>query len=194
MASESNGQESLPAHLQDLFHASKTELSEEEAEAFRALLTKHSDAFSKYKGDIGRCTLMEHRIHTGNNHPIKQAPRRLPLLKREAATAETKRMLEQDLIIPSKSAWSSPITLVKKKDGSYRFCVDYRKLNEATLKDSFPLPRIDDSLDALGGNKYFSVMDLSSSYWQVGVHPDDQDKTAFVTCNSLYNFKENAES
>ena len=82
-------------------------------------------------------------------------------------------MLEQDLIVPSKSAWSSPITLVKKKDASYRFCVDYRKLNEVTVKDSFPLPRIDDSLDALGGNKYFSVMDLSSSYWQVAKHPDD---------------------
>ena len=98
-------------------------------------------------------------------------------------------MLEQDLIVPSKSPWSSPITLVKKKDSSYRFCVDYRKLNEVTCKDSFPLPRIDDSLDALGGNKYFSVMDLSSGYWQLGVHPHDQDKTAFVTADGLYNFK-----
>ena len=85
-------------------------------------------------------------------------------------------MLEQDLITPSKSPWSSPITLVKKKDSSYRFCIDYHKLNEVTSKDSFPLPRIDDSLDALGGNKYFSVMDLSSGYWQVGVHPDDRTR------------------
>ena len=98
-------------------------------------------------------------------------------------------MLEKDLIAPSKSAWSAPITLVKKKDSTYRFCVDYRKLNEVTRKHCFPLPRTDDSLDALGGNKYFSVMDLSSGYWQVGVHVDDQGKTAFATADWLFNFK-----
>ena len=185
----SNEQVSVPVHLKDLFDASKTQLSETETIALNELLVKHADAFSKYKGDIYRCTLIEHRIHTGNNPPIKQAPRRLPLVKREAATAEIKKMLENDIIEPSKSPWSAPITLVKKKDSSYRFCIDYRKLNEATSKDSFPLPRIDDSLDALGGNKYFSVMDLSSGYWQVGVHPSDQDKTAFVTADGLYNFK-----
>ena len=184
-----NEQDSVPVHLKDLFDASKTLLSETETIALNELLVKHADAFSKYKGDIGRCTLIEHRIHTGNNPPIKQAPRRLPLVKREAATAEIKKMLENDIIEPSKSPWSAPITLVKKKDSSYRFCIDYRKLYEATSKDSFPLPRIDDSLDALGGNKYFSVMDLLSGYWQVGVHPSDQDKTAFVTAYGLYNFK-----
>ena len=105
-------------------------------------------------------------------------------MKPETATAEIKRTLEQDLITPSKSPWSSPITLVKK-DSSYRFCIDYLKLNEVTSKDSFPLPRIDDSLDALGGNKYVSVMDLSSGYWQVGVHADAQDKMAFVTADGL---------
>ena len=179
----------IPVHLKDLFEGSKTVLSETEAEALRSLLAKHADAFLKHKGDIGRCSLVEHRIHTANNLPIKQAPRRLPLLKPETAAAEIKRMLEQDLITPSKSPWSSPITLVKKKDSSYRFCIDYRKLNEVTSKDSFPLPRIDDSLDALGGNKYFSVMDLSSGNWQVGVYPDYQDKTAFVTVDGLYTFK-----
>lgn len=189
LVSTSDERGSVPTHLTSLFEASKTNLSESEAEALSSLLVQHAEAFSKYKGDIGRCSLVEHRIHTANNPPIKQAPRRLPILKREAATTEVKRMLDQDLITPSKSPWSSPITLVKKKDGSLRFCIDYRKLNEVTRKDSFPLPRIDDSLDALGGNKYFSVMDLSSGYWQVGVHPDDQGKTAFVTTDGLYNFK-----
>lgn len=99
-------------------------------------------------------------------------------------------MLEQDLIVPSKSAWSSPIKLVKNKDASSHFCVDYRKLNDVTVKDSFPLPRSDGSLDALGGNKYLSVMDLSSSYRQLAIHPDDPDKTAFVTIGGLYNFKD----
>lgn len=189
LVSTSDERGSVPTHLTSLFEASKTNLSESEAEALSSLLVQHAEAFSKYKGDIGRCSLVEHRIHTANNPPIMQAPRRLPILKREAATTEVKRMLDQDLITPSKSPWSSPITLVKKKDGSLRFCIDYSKLNEVTRKDSFPLPRIDDSLDALGGNKYLSVMDLSSGYWQVGVHPDDQGKTAFVTTDGLYNFK-----
>ena len=110
-------------------------------------------------------------------------------MKRAAATEEVQKMLEKDLVTPSKSAWSAPITLVKKKDSTYRFCIDYRKLNEVTRKDCFPLPRTDDSLDALGGNTYFSVMDLSSGYWQVGVHVDDQEKTAFATADGLFNFK-----
>ena len=82
-------------------------MSEAEAEALSLLLVKHADAFSKYKGDVGRCNLIEHRINTANNPPIKQAPRRLPLLKPEAASAEIKRMLKQDLIAPSKSPWST---------------------------------------------------------------------------------------
>lgn len=111
-------------------------LSEVEADSLSLLLTKNADAFSKNKGDIGRCGLIEHRINTANNPPRKQAPRRLPLVKRKAACAEIKRMLEQGLIVPSKSAWSSPISLVRKRASLYRFCIDYRKLNEVTVKDS----------------------------------------------------------
>ena len=152
-------------HLQDLYEVSKLNLSEEEKGSLRVLLNKHGDGFSNYKGDIGCTSLVEHRIFVGDNAPIKQAPRRLPPVKFAAATEEIKKMLERDLITPSKSAWSSPITLVKKKDSTYRFCIDNRKLNEVTRKDCFPLPRTDDSLDALGGNEYFSVMDLS---WGIG--------------------------
>ena len=126
-----NEQDSVPVHLKDLFDSSKTLLSETETIALNELLVKHADAFSKYKGDIGRCTLIEPRINTGNNPPIKQAPRRLSLVKREAATAEIKKMLENDIIEPSKSPWSAPITLVKKKDSSYRFCIDYRHIASA---------------------------------------------------------------
>ena len=79
--------------------------------------------------------------------------------------------------------------MVKKKDGSYRFCVDYRKLNKLTVKDSHPLPRTDDTLDALSGSVYFTTVDLSSGYWQVTVHPDDREKTAFTTGDGLYQFK-----
>eukprot|EP00794_Sanderia_malayensis_P015550 gene15550-biopygen13260 len=89
-------------------------------------------------------------------------------------------MLEQGAITPSHSPWASPIVLVKKKDGSYRFYVDYRKLNGITIRDAHPLPRVDDLLDALNGSKIFSTLDLRQGYWQVSMDPQDSEKTAFV--------------
>ncbi|KRX61767.1 Retrovirus-related Pol polyprotein from transposon 17.6 [Trichinella sp. T9] len=98
-------------------------------------------------------------------------------------------MLRQDVVEPSSSPWASPIVLVRKKDGSCRFCVDYRQLNNLTRKDAHPLPRIDDTLDALAGAQWFSTLDLASGYWQVEVEPQDREKTAFTTPLGLYQFK-----
>ena len=92
------------------------------------------------------------------------------------------------MIRPSSSPWASPIVLVKKKDGSTRFCVDYRKVNKVTRKDAYPLPRVDDTLDTLAGAKWFSTLDLISGYWQVEMHPDDREKTAFCTLEGLFEF------
>ncbi|GBL88231.1 Transposon Ty3-I Gag-Pol polyprotein [Araneus ventricosus] len=89
-------------------------------------------------------------------------------------------MVDNGVIEESSGPWASPIVLFKKKDGSKRFCVDYRKLNEIT-KDSYPLPRIDDTLDALNGSQWFTTLDLKSVYWQVEIRPEDREKTAFTS-------------
>ena len=149
------------------------------------LLYKYADVFND---QLGHTTLVSHNIDTGNHAPIKQHPRRLPYAYREEANRQTAEMLEQGIIRPSTSAWSSPIVLVKKKGGELRFCVDYRKLNSVTIGHAHPLPRIDDILDSLGDSKLFSCLDLKSGYWQLSVNEADRHKTAFVTQSGLYEF------
>ena len=96
-------------------------------------------------------------------------------------------MLNRGIIQPSVSPWSSPIILVKLKDGTDRFVIDYRRLNSVTRKDSYPLPRIDDALDALNGTKFFSSMDLLSGYWQVKMEPESREHTAFILMEDFMN-------
>ena len=98
-------------------------------------------------------------------------------------------MLTEGQIEPSDSPWASPVVLVTKKDGSTRFCVDYRRLNSLTVKDAYPLPRIDDSLRLLGNQQWFSTMDLASRYWQVAMSPEAKRKAAFVTNEGLFQFR-----
>ncbi|GFV02365.1 retrovirus-related Pol polyprotein from transposon 297 [Trichonephila clavipes] len=145
--------------------------------------------FSRNSSDIGHTTVTQHRIDTADHPPIKQHPRRLPFAKQEEVGTLLREMQENDIIEPSSSPWASPIVLVRKKDGSTRFCVDYRKLNDVTKKDSYPLPRIDDTLDTLSGHKWFSTLDLKSGYWQVEIHPEDREKTAFTSGQGLWQFK-----
>ncbi len=98
-------------------------------------------------------------------------------------------MLKQGIIKQASGPWSSPVVLVPKKDGTTRFCVDYRRVNNLTKKDAHPLPRIDETLDALTGAKWFSTIDLVSGYWQVEVEPSDREKTAFATPFGLHQFR-----
>ena len=182
--------ETIPDHLTDVYTRSCKELDEKQQRDVSSLLKEFSDVFSSSPEDIGRTNIVTHRINTGDSLPIKQQARRLPLHKRQEAQKEVTKMLDRGIIEPSCSPWASPIVLVKKPDGSTRFCLDYRKLNAVTVKDSYPLPRIDDTLDALVGSRWFSTLDLSSGYWQVEVAEEDRPKTAFTTgAGGLYQFK-----
>ena len=105
--------------------------------------------------DRGRTQLVKHKINTGNQPPIKQRPRRLPMAKREVERQEVEKMLESGVIEPSCSPWAAPVVLVTKKDGSIRYCIDYRQLNNITIKDSYPLPHTQDCLDSLQGATWF---------------------------------------
>ncbi|GFU00556.1 retrovirus-related Pol polyprotein from transposon 17.6 [Trichonephila clavipes] len=165
------------------------ELSPEQKSSAERLFQEFEDVFSRNSSDIGHTTVTQHRIDTADHPPIKQHPRRLPFAKQEEVGILLREMQENDIIEPSSSPWASPIVLVRKKDGSTRFCVDYRKLNDVTKKDSYPLPRIDDTLDTLSGHKWFSTLDLKSGYWQVEIHPEDREKTAFTSGQGLWQFK-----
>ena len=163
-------------------------LTEANKEQLFYLLGEYADIFAISKEDLGRTAKVQHRINTGNSHPIRQPLRRIPPAKWEEVRQLLKEMLDQDVIKPTNSPWASPVVIVKKKDGSPRFCVDYRKVNTVTRKDAYPLPRIDDTLDTLAGSKWFSTLDLLSGYWQVEVRPEDREKTAFCTPDGLFEF------
>jgi hypothetical protein len=98
-------------------------------------------------------------------------------------------MLKNKVAVHSNSPWASPVVLVRKKDGEWRFCIDYRRLNPITTKDVYPLPRKDDALSRLEGLWYFSILDMQAGYWQVEFDEQDRVKTAFITADGLYEFK-----
>ena len=185
----SNKLRELPDHLEDLYERSAKNLSRTQQEELRFLLLENADLFSKSSADLGHTDRVRHKIDTGNAAPIRQPPCRMPLAQKEEADQAVQDMSSQGLIEPSESPWASPIVLVRKKDGSLRFCVDYRALNSITRKDSYPLPRIDDTLDTLAGMTWFSTLDLKSGYWQVELDPQDKEKTAFTTGRGLWQFK-----
>jgi hypothetical protein len=130
----------------------------------------------------------EHVIDTGDARPIASRDYRRSELENRQIQEEVEKMLEMKVIEPSNSDWCSPVVLIDKPDGSKRFCVDYRKLNQVTIKDKYPLPRITELLDKLHGCKYLSTIDLKSGYWQLPLEKNSAKKTAFVANGSLYQF------
>ena len=185
---EPSADRELPGHLTDLFERSSVGLDFHQKEQLHSLLCDFANLFSSRTQDLGCTDQVQHRIHTGDAIPIRQPACRLPPIKMKEAMKAIDEMQKGGIVEPSSSPWASPIVLVRKKDGSTRFCVDYRKFNQVTRKDSYPLPRIDDTLEGLAGAKWFSSLDLKSGYWQVEMHPDDKEKTVFTACRGLWQF------
>ena len=173
-------EQGLPPHMQDLFERTKEEVAEEHHEQVRKLLTRHAGVFAKDASDMGKTSWVKHDIDTGNHSPVRQRPRRLRLEQKEEVQKQIKNLQESGLIRPSTSEWASNVVLVKKKDGSWRMCIDYRDLNLKTLNpDSYMLPRIDDTLDALNRAKYFCTLDILQGYHNVELTDQAKQKTAF---------------
>ncbi|KAL5516223.1 hypothetical protein EMCRGX_G001504 [Ephydatia muelleri] len=169
------------------FNLDSTEITDSEKHELRNLLRKFDDLFVSENGALGRTKVVKHRINTSGS-PIRQPLRRQPESLKGDMNEEVRKMLSRGVIRPSSSPWSSPVVMVRKKNGSWRFCIDYRKLNAVTHQDAYPLPRIDATLESLAGSTLFTTLDLASGYWQVEIEEDDKEKTAFSTEKGHFEF------
>ena len=178
------------AQLENQLHISPDGRTEQEVASLQECILNSSDVFA-VGSEHGRVDpkIVEHSINTGDHPPIKQASRRVPFAVRGEVTKMINNMLADNVVQESASPWASPIVLAKKKDGSLRFCVDYRRLNAVTTKDVFPLPRIDDLLDKMRGKSVFSTLDAKTGYWQIQMGESSREKTAFITSEGLYEFQ-----
>ena len=173
----------LPDHLEDIVVGCGRM-------SLRNLLHRYAHVFPAPGEPVtGRNTSFQHEILTSDARPVWCGPRRLALAGLRTEHTCIREMLAGGQIELSDSSWASPVVLVTKKDGSTRFCVDYRRLNALTVKDTYPLLRIDDSLRLLGNQQWFSTMGLPSGYWQVAMSVDAKWKAAFVTHERLYQFR-----
>ncbi|XP_049331323.1 retrovirus-related Pol polyprotein from transposon opus [Astyanax mexicanus] len=172
----------------DLTVGSWPTLTPEQSQLGKDLLQRYSSVFSQDEGELGCTRLIEHEIPLIDDTPVKQRYRRLPPSQYDLVKGHIQELLDRKVIRASCSPYSSPVVVVQKRDGTIRLCVDYRQLNSKTRKDAYPLPRIEESLDALGGARFFSTLDLASGYNQVPMAEHDKSKTAFCTPFGLFEF------
>ena len=177
------------SHLEDMVAAVNLVVQNENVQKLRKLLKENSAAFSAREWDLGCTSQVMHRIDTGSNKPVRQTLCRQLLSVLETIDEQLESMQQAGIIEPVKSDWASNIVIVRKKDGNARFCVDYRGLNDCTIKDSYPLPRIDDCLDTLSGASWFSTFDLRSGYHQVAMDLAHAHKTAFTKRRGTFAFR-----
>jgi len=181
--------EGLPEHVAQLFLDTfqQDDFPIEATHGFKQLID-HQHTFATSSADIGFCSILQHDIDTGDANPIHQAPRKPPLAVREAEDEILNKMLKTGVIEPSMSSWASPVCLVRKKDNTFRFCIDYRRVNAVSKKDAYPIPDIQDALDNLRGAKYFATFDLLSGYWQLGLTERAKERYAFYNRRGSFHF------
>ncbi|KAF8781604.1 Transposon Tf2-6 polyprotein like [Argiope bruennichi] len=176
----------VASHPCQLREKEGTHLSGEQRTKFNSLLKRYEKCFQPG----GEPTpFIEHRINTGDHLPVAVPPYRMSPTKKETLKQEIDRLLAEGIIEECESPYASPVVLIPKANGTMRLCIDYRKLNSITIPDSYPLPRMDDLLHEAKPTPFMSAIDLKAGYHQVKVHPDDQDKTAFVCPFGTYRFK-----
>ena len=170
----------LPEHVMDLYERSIRQVPKRYHDKIHEAIARNARVFAKDAHDMGKTTWVKHDVDTGSYSPVRQRPRRLRHDQKEEIQKQIKNLQESGLIRPSESEWASNVVLVKKKDGAWRMCIDYRDLNMKTLNpDSYMLPRIDDTLDALSRAKYFCTLDILQGYHNVELTERAKPKTAF---------------
>ena len=168
-----------------------SDLSPSQTNKLRLFIAKNADLFASDTSELGCTKLHSHKIETGDAPPQRQNPYRTSPNMKAEIESHTKDLLDNDLIEPSNSMWAAPVIMCKKKDGTFRMAVDYRKLNAVTTPINFPLPRFEDVVDSFAENqsKIFSVLDLRSGFHQIPLDPETKHKTTFVTHEGCFNYK-----
>lgn len=163
-------------------------LSEDQIEQPKCVLDMHQEAFSLF-GELGCTNALEHDIElTGNAKPHAEPLRRRPVVHRNETRQQVRKMLEQGVIEESSSPWAAAYVLAKKKSGELRLCIDFRKLDDVTKKNVYPLPNIEDCIESLAGKKFFSQLDMASGFWQLPLTQRAREMTAFRTEDGHFQF------
>jgi hypothetical protein len=170
------------------FKPELSHLTAEQAKEIVKIIDEFIKTFASTLEQLGNCSLQTHKIRTIYENPIRVPSYRYSAKEREVLKEEMSKLLKAGIIRESRSSYSFPVIIIKKKDGSWRICIDYRKLNAATELECFPLGNILDILDRLSKSKVFTTVDLKSGYYQVMMDPDSIDKTAFSTPDGHYEF------
>ena len=181
--------QAVPEHLQQLYRTTARGIRVPSVRRrIQSLLCQRQGAFGRQKLDLGTFSEVQHEINTACAAPVWQRVRPTPRGFENEERACLEEQLEAGVIRPSSSAWAAPTVLVRKSDGSVRWCIDYRKLNDRSVKDAYPLPKISMCLDSLHGARFFSTLDLQSGYWQIEMADKDIPKTTFITKYGLFEY------
>ena len=164
-------------------------VTDEQLEAIKHALDRNQDIFSKHKADIRCCNFVEHKVELEESAvPHREGARRMTPNKSDACRKEIETLLEYDMIESSKSPWACGVVMTRKKGGQIRFCCDFRYLNFVTVKDAYPIPRIE-SLSKLGDAKFYTTLDLGSAFRQVPLRKQDRNKAGFACHLGLFQWK-----